>query len=88
MQVILLRHREVIESKTKMIKDYEVVRAFEATAPISGRRHQFEPGDVIACDISQDGPRVTIEADASLYLVERSTFKTCCKVMGHSAAGI
>jgi hypothetical protein len=86
-QVILLKHREVIESK-KMIKDYEVVRAFEATAPISGRRRQFEPGDVIACEMGQAGPRITIEADSSLFLVERSAFKTCCKVMGHSAAGI
>jgi hypothetical protein len=70
-----------------MIQDYDVVRAFEATAPISGRKRQFKPGDVIAYEIGQAGPTITIEADTSLFLIDRSTFKACCKLKNHGTAG-
>jgi hypothetical protein len=70
---------EVIESKTTMVQPYDVIRAFEATAPISGHKRRFEPGDVIAYDMGQRGATITIEADASLFLVDLTTFKTCCK---------
>ena len=62
-----------------MSQSYDVVQAFEATAPISGRKRRFEPGDVIEYQLGQGGPTVLIEADASLFLVELSTFQTCCK---------
>jgi hypothetical protein len=71
--------KEVIERKTTMMQPYDVIRTFEATAPISGRRRRFEPGDVIAYEMGQRGPTVTIEVDASLFLVDRTIFKTCCK---------
>jgi hypothetical protein len=62
-----------------MKQPYDVVRAFEATAPISGRKRRFDPGDEIAYEMSQRGPTVTIEVEASLFLVDRETFKKCCK---------
>jgi hypothetical protein len=72
-------HAETIERKTTMMQPYDVIRAFEATAPISGRKRRFKPGDEIAYDMGQRGPMVTIEVDASLFLVDKTTFKTCCK---------
>jgi hypothetical protein len=83
-----MRYIEVIESKTTMVQDYDVVRAFEATAPISGRKRRFRPGDVIAYEMSQGGPTVTIEADSSLFLVDRTTFKTCCKFRNAGSGGV
>ena len=77
--MILLGYREVIESETTMNQDFDVVRAFEATAAISGRVRLFEPGDKVGCEMGQRGPTVTIEADLSLFLVDRSTFETCCE---------
>jgi len=58
---------------------YDVVRAFKATEAISGRERLFEPGFVISCDTGQSGPTLTFEAHTTLFLVDRSTFKTCCK---------
>ena len=81
-------HREVIESKTTVVQPYDVIRAFEATAPISGRKRRFEPGDVIAYDMGQRGATVTIEADSSLFLVDRTTFKTCCKFRNAGATSV
>jgi hypothetical protein len=86
-QVVLLSVGAAIESKTTMIQGYDVVRAFEATAPISGRKRRFEPGEVIAYEMGQAGPTVTIEVDASLFLVDRSTFETCCKFKNASTSG-
>jgi hypothetical protein len=60
-------------------QDYRVLRAFETTEAISGRKRRFEPGAAIKYDTGQAGPTVTIEADLSLFLVDRSTFETCCK---------
>jgi hypothetical protein len=70
-----------------MITSFNVVRAFEATEPISGRKRRFEPGDVIAYEMGQDGPTVTIEADKSLFLLDRSTFKACCEFIYDAGAG-
>jgi hypothetical protein len=67
--------------------DYDVVRAFDATAPISGRKRQFEPGDVIASAMGQVGPIVTIEVDASPFLVDRTAFQSCCKFGTCGSAG-
>jgi hypothetical protein len=71
-----------------MVQDYDVIRGFEATSPISGRTRRFEPGDVIACDLGQRGEMVTIEADASLFLLDRATFKTCCKFRNAGATSV
>ena len=62
-----------------MTLEFSVLRAFEATAPISGRQRRFEVGDVVMYDSGQTGPTVTIETGMSLFLVDRSTFETCCK---------
>jgi hypothetical protein len=83
--VILLRYRGIVESQTAMTQPYDVILAFEATAPISSRKRRFEPGDVIEYDLGQRGPTVTIEVDASLFLVDRTTFKTCCKFRNQGA---
>jgi hypothetical protein len=62
-----------------MTLPYDVFRAFEATEPISGRRRRFDPGEVVTCDTAPTGPKVTIEADTILFIVDRLIFKTCCK---------
>jgi hypothetical protein len=62
-----------------MIHSYDVIRPFEAVAPISGRKRRFEPGDVVIYDPSDSGPTVLIEADMSLFSVDSMTLKTCCK---------
>jgi len=71
-----------------MTKEFYVIKGFEAATAISGRLRRLEPGDVAKCDTGQTGSILTIDADSSLFLVDRSTFKTCCKVMHQSAAGI
>jgi hypothetical protein len=58
---------------------FDVIRSFVATEPIGGRERRFEPGDIVTYDSGQTGPTITIEADMSLFLVDRSTFKTCCE---------
>ena len=58
---------------------FDVIHAFVATEPISGRERRFEPGEIVSLDSGQTGPTVTIEADMSLFLIDRPTFKTCCK---------
>jgi hypothetical protein len=62
-----------------MILNFDVLHAFKATEPISGRERRFEPGAVIMCDTGQTGPTVTIEADMSLFLVDRPIFESCCR---------
>jgi len=57
---------------------YKVVRAFEATEPISGRKRKFEPGEIVICHSGQAGPTLTIEANSSYFTVDRSTLKNCC----------
>jgi len=58
---------------------YSVIQAFKATEPISGRERQFGPGEIVLFHTGQAGSTITIEVDSSLYLVERSIFKTCCR---------
>jgi hypothetical protein len=58
---------------------YVVTRAFKATNPISGREHEFSAGDTFGCNSGQTSDTVTIEFEDSLLLVDRSTFKSCCK---------
>jgi hypothetical protein len=70
-----------------MTMEFDVVQAFEATMAVSGRLRRFEPGAVVTYDSGQEGPTVTIEADMSFYLVDRSTFKTSCKLKNHGTAG-
>lgn len=67
--------------------EFDVIHAFEATAAISGRAPRFEPGAVVTCDTGQDGSTIAIEADLSLFLVDRSTFKNCCKLKNQGTAG-
>lgn len=62
-----------------MSQGFDVVQGFEATAPISGRKRRFEPGERIACEIGQRGPILTIGADSSFFLVDHSTFEVCCE---------
>lgn len=57
-----------------------MLRAFEATAALSGRKRQVNPGDVVECDADQPGPTITIEVDLALLLVDLSTFRTCCEI--------
>jgi hypothetical protein len=70
-----------------MTMEFNVRRAFEATAAISGRQRRFERGSVVTYDTGQSGPTVTIEAALSLFLVDRSTFETCCKPKNQGTAG-
>ena len=58
---------------------YEVIRPFEATTAISGRERQFLPGETSACDLGRPGESIIIEAEEFLLLVDRVTFKACCK---------
>jgi hypothetical protein len=74
-------HRQI-----KMMQPYDVVRAFEAVAPISGRKRRLEPGDVIAYETNQSGPSVTIEVDASRFIVDSDIFKACCKFKNMGSA--
>jgi hypothetical protein len=61
-----------------MILLYLVTRAFSATNPLSGREHEFCPGDTLECDSGQSDDVMTIQFEQSLLLVERSTFESCC----------
>jgi hypothetical protein len=87
-QVILSNNQEAIENNKHMVQDFDVIRSFEATAPISGRNRRFEPGDVIARDMGQRGEMVAIEADSSLFLIDRATFKICCKFRNAGATSV
>lgn len=69
-----------------MTLQFDVVRAFEATEPISGRRRRFDPGEVVTRDTGQAGTTVTFEADTILFIVDRSTFKTCCRFKNEGGA--
>jgi hypothetical protein len=58
---------------------FNVIRAFEAIEPISGRLRRFAPGDLINRGSGQFGPNFTIEADMTFYVVDRATFEACCR---------
>jgi hypothetical protein len=62
-----------------MNQAFSVIKKFEAKEPISGRDHQFELGDRILCDTGQEGPTIAIELEWSLFFLERSVFKDCCR---------
>ena len=64
---------------SQMTLQFTVLREFEAREPISGRTRRFEPSEVVTSDTGQTGPTVTIEADMTIFVVDRATFKTCCK---------
>jgi len=75
-----------------MIQDYRVLRAFEAVEAISGHPRRFERGDVVTCDAGETDPTgpilMMIEADTSLYLVDRSTFDACCEFKSPGNGGV
>lgn len=64
---------------------YGVIRPFKAMTAISGRERQFQLGETFLYDTGQAGTTVTIEADKSLFLVERSIFETYCTFKGEFA---
>jgi hypothetical protein len=53
---------------------------FLGTNAISGRVRRFKLGETLVCDAQSRGgdASVTLEIDATLFLVERSIFKKCC----------
>jgi hypothetical protein len=57
----------------------EVIRPFRVMAGISGRERQFLPSETLVCDPALSGETIIIEADGFLLLVDRATFKACCK---------
>ena len=57
---------------------YAVVRTFRAKAPISGRERQFEEDETITYQAGQITATVTFAFEGAFYLVDRSTFKSCC----------
>jgi hypothetical protein len=58
---------------------YSVVQAFTAKTAISGRERQFHTDETFVCDPARPGASVVLEKDGYLYLVDRVTFKACCK---------
>jgi hypothetical protein len=62
-----------------MTLNFDVLHPFKAKEPISGREHRFESGAVVTCETDQTGATITIEAEMSLFLVDRSIFDSCCK---------
>ncbi len=74
-----------------MLQEFKVIRPFEATAPISGTKRQFSPGEIVVCDKKQSGSTLTLEvggAFTAFFLVERSVFEACCKWISRDAGGI
>jgi len=57
---------------------YAVVRKFKAKAPISGRERQFEEDETLTYKAGQTTAAVTFAFEGAFYLVDRSTFKSCC----------
>ncbi len=70
-----------------MTQPYDVLQAFAAKTAISGREYQFKPGEIIACDKSQQGQTIVIETDGSFFLVDRSVFDACCKFRNEGSSG-
>jgi hypothetical protein len=74
-----------------MIQEYKVIRPFEATAPISGTRRQFSPGEIIVCDKKQGDSTLTFGAAGGMstfYIVDRSVFEASCKWISRTAGSI
>jgi len=57
---------------------YTVVIKFKAKAPISGHERQFEEDETITYKAGQTTAAVTFAFEGAFYLVDRSTFKSCC----------
>ena len=70
-----------------MNQTYSVIQPFTATEPISGRERQFKVGDMLLYDMSQTGPSVLIEFEWSRFMVERSIFTTCCRIVNSGTGG-
>jgi hypothetical protein len=76
-----------------MVQEYEVMKPFEATAPISGTKRRFSPGEIVVCDVKQSGSTVLFGAEAAgaafsnYFLADRSVFKACCKWISRGPAG-
>jgi hypothetical protein len=67
-----------------MTLEYVVKLQFNATNAISGHIRPFKPGEIFLCDAKRDSASatVTIEADSSFFLVDRSVFEVCCAFHG------
>jgi hypothetical protein len=59
---------------------FDVLKTFVATNAISGRERTFKKGEMISAGPDKSGSNVVIEADSSLFIVERSLFDACCRV--------
>jgi len=57
---------------------YAVVRTFKAKAPISDHERQFQEDETITYKAGQTTATVTFAFEGAFYLVDRSTFKSCC----------
>jgi hypothetical protein len=57
---------------------YAVVRTFKAKAPISGHERQFKKDETITYEAGQTAATVTFGFEGAFYLIDRSTFKSCC----------
>jgi hypothetical protein len=71
-----------------MTARFDVVQRFEAAEAICDRKRRFEPGEVVTCDSGQTGTMLTIEVDTIFYLVDRSTFRSCCKWKNEGAPAL
>jgi hypothetical protein len=64
--------------KASVTATYAVVRTFKARTHISRHERQFEQDETITYEAGQTTATITFEFDGVLYLVDRSTFKSCC----------
>jgi hypothetical protein len=69
-----------------MVSGYIVVQPFQAVKPFSGAERQFVPGEEFSCDSGQHGESVTIEFDRTLYVIDHTILKNCCRL--HIGGGI
>ena len=65
---------------------YRVIKPFKAMACISGRERRFQLDETFLYDKEQFDTDVTIEAEGSLFLVDRMILETCSVFLGGSAA--
>jgi hypothetical protein len=71
-----------------MTARFDVIQAFEAKEAICDRVRRFNPGDIVTCDSGQHAPTILVEADMTLFLVDRSTFDSCCKWKNEGGSAI
>jgi hypothetical protein len=57
---------------------YAVVKTFKAKVPISGHERQFKENETITYKAGQTAATVTFAFEGAFYLIDRSTFKSCC----------